>query len=568
MSVPVGRPWLALYDAHVPYELDPPCADGVALFERGVRERPEEPAILYFDTPISYGEAGALAHALAAALRDHLGLRVGERVALMLQNVPQAVIAFHAVWLAGGVVTPVNPMNKRRELLHQFGDGGVRIAVCLESLHDVVAEVRADTPLEHIVTVSELDLLETVPATLAGHRRRACPGAHRFMDLVGAHAGTRVEPHVPDPRDPALLTYTSGTTGLPKGAINTHASIVHNAEVMSRWYDLGPGDVTVAMAPLFHITGIVCHLATARMSATPLLLLYRFEAGEILRLIERWRGTFIIGPLTAFIAMLEHPSLPDRDLSSLTKVASGGAPVYPSVVERWERATGVYLHNTYGMTETSAPTHLVPSGARSPVDPESGALSVGVPVPGTRSRIVSLDDGRDAPPGVAGEILTKGPAVTPGYWNRPEDTARAVVDGWLHTGDVGKRDKDGWFFLIDRIKDMINVSGYKVWPRDVEDVLYQHPAVLEASVVGVPDGYRGERVRAYVALKGGAQATPEELIAHCRELLAVYKSPREVVLVDEIPKTLTGKALRRELRERARVEVNNEAGGKGRVPRS
>jgi long-chain acyl-CoA synthetase len=253
--------------------------------------------------------------------------------------------------------------------------------------------------------------------------------------------------------------------------------------------------------------------------------------------------------------MLDHPDFAARDLSSLTKVASGGAPVYPAVVERWESATGVYMHNTYGLTETAAPSHLVPAGARSPVDAESGALSVGVPVPGTLSKIVSVDGGGDAAPGETGEIWTKGPAVTPGYWGRPEDSARAVSDGWLRTGDVGKQDAEGWFYLIDRIKDMINVSGYKVWPREVEDALYRHPAVQEASVVGVPDDYRGETVRAYVALKPGAHATPEELIVHCRANLAVYKAPRQVVFVEEIPKTLTGKALRRELRERAREEA-------------
>jgi long-chain acyl-CoA synthetase len=299
---------------------------------------------------------------------------------------------------------------------------------------------------------------------------------------------------------------------------------------------------------------LICHLATAQASGTPLLLLHRFDAGEILRLIERWRGSWIIGPLTAFIAMLQHPDFSARDLSSLTKVASGGAAVYPAVVERWERATGVYLHNAYGLTETTAPSHLVPSGARAPIDPESGALSIGVPTPGTLSKVVSVDDGRELPPGQVGEILTKGPSVTTGYWQRPADTAEALDDGWLHTGDVGKRDEDGWFYLVDRIKDMINVSGYKVWPRDVEDVLYQHSAVLEACVVGVPDEYRGERVRAYVELKAGEEATPEELVAHCRRLLAVYKAPREVVVLDAIPKTPTGKALRRELRERARLE--------------
>jgi long-chain acyl-CoA synthetase len=550
------QPWLAQYNRDVPAAFDPRCRSGVELFERGAGARPDDPAILYFDTAISHREAAGTAHALAAALRAELGLRPGDRVALMLQNVPHLPIALHAVWLAGGVVTTVNPMSKARELRHQLSDAGVSILLCLESLFAGVQEVIGQTPLEHVVTVSELDFLESTPAALAGHERVECPGGLPFMELVASHARGQLQPVAPDPRDPALLTYTSGTTGSPKGAINTHRAVVHNAEVMMRWYRLGPGDVTVAMAPLFHITGLICHLATARMSATPLLLLYRFDAGEILRLIERWRGTFIIGPLTAFIAMLEHEQFGGRDLSSLTKVASGGAPVYPSVVERWERATGVYLHNTYGLTETTAPSVLVPLGVRSPVDPETGSLSVGVPVPNTLAKVVSVEDGRELPAGELGEILIKGPGVAAGYWRQPEESALAIEDGWLHTGDVGKRDDEGWLYLVDRIKDMINVSGYKVWPRDVEDVLYQHPAVMEASVVGVPDAYRGERVRAYVALKPGVMATPAELIAHCRALLAVYKAPREVVVVDEIPKTLTGKALRRELRDRARQSAS------------
>jgi len=540
----------SITDGAVPRGFEPALRNGVELFERGPRERPEEPAILYFESAISFREAGEMAHALAAALRQELGLEPGDRVALMLQNVPQMAIAVHAVWLAGGIVTTVNPMYRRRELEHQLNDAGVRIAFCLESLYDELAGVRGTTPLRHLVTVSELDHLDALPAALAGHQRRTCPGGVAMAGLLAAHAGERVAPADPAPGDPALLTYTSGTTGVSKGAVNSHRAVVHNAETMTRWYGLGPGDVTVAMAPLFHITGLIAHLATARFSLTPLLLCFRFEPGEFMRLVERWRGSYVIGPLTAFIAMLEHPDLPGRDLSSLTKVASGGAPVNPATVERWERATGAYIHNSYGLTESAAPSHLVPAGARAPVDPESGALSIGVPIPNTEAKILDIEDGTELAPGEIGEIVVRGPAVMSGYWGQPEETARALRDGWLHTGDVGRRDEDGWFYVVDRIKDMINVSGYKVWPRDVEDVLFAHPAVLEASVVGVPDPYRGETVRAYVALRGGAKASAEQLIAHCREALATYKAPREVVFVAEIPKTLTGKALRRELRER------------------
>jgi long-chain acyl-CoA synthetase len=524
---------------------------GDELFERAVRERPGDPAFLYFDTAIGVREAAEWAHALAAALRGELGLAPGDRVAVMLQNVPQLPIAIHAVWRCGAVVSTVNPMNKERELRHQLTDSGARLVVCLESLHPVVEAAREGTAVEHVVTVSELDMLDEAPAALAGHERFECPGAIPFARLLETPPGDAPAVEV-ELDSPALLTYTSGTTGVPKGAINTHRAVVHNAEAMTAWGGLGPGDVTVAMAPLFHITGLVCHVATARASMTPLLLLYRFEPGEILRLIERWRGSFVIGPLTAFVAMLDHPSFGERDLSSLTKVASGGAPVHAAVVERWERLTGAYMHNTYGLTETAAPSHMVPRGRRSPVDPESGALSIGLPIADTDSRVVRVEDGAEAEPGEQGEILTRGPGVSPGYWERPQESAEAIEDGWLHTGDVGKRDADGWFYLVDRIKDMINVSGYKVWPREVEDVLYQHPAVAEAAVVGAPDDYRGETTVAYVALRDGAEPSGEELIEHCRGLLAVYKAPRRVVFVEEIPKTLTGKALRRELRERER----------------
>jgi long-chain acyl-CoA synthetase len=521
--------------------------NGDELFERWAGA--EGPALLYFDTAIGAAEAAAHAHSLAAALRGELGLRPGDRVALMLQNVPQFPIAVHAVWRCGGVVTPVNPMNRERELRHQLLDSGARIVICLESLHPVVAAAREGTVVEHVITTSELELLDAVPEALAGHRSHECPGAIPLAGLTaGGGGGGAVEVGLDSP---ALITYTSGTTGVPKGAINTHRAVIHNGEAMTAWGSLGRGDVTVAMAPLFHITGLVCHLATARASRTPLLLLHRFDAGEILRLIERWRGGYSIGPLTAYIAMLDHPEIGERDLSSLTKVASGGAPVYASVVERWQRATGAYLHNTYGLTETAAPSHLVPYGSRAPLDPGTGALSIGRPIADTESRVV-LPSGEEAAPGEEGEILTRGPAVTPGYWQRPEETAAVLEDGWLRTGDVGKVDTAGWFYLVDRIKDMINVSGFKVWPREVEDTLFRHPALADAAVVGAPDAYRGEVPVAYVVRRAGARLDQDEVIAHCREQLAAYKSPRRVVFVAEIPKTLSGKALRRELRERER----------------
>jgi long-chain acyl-CoA synthetase len=569
-------------------------ANGNELFERGLARCPEEPGLLYFDTPMSFRDAAERAWALAASLRE-LGLRPGDRVALMLQSGPATVIAIHAAWHAGCVATAISPMSKPKEVRHQLADSGARVVICLESLHPVVAEAAfggaaaagsgrateegragAGPAVEQIITVSELAWLDSMPAALIGSRRRACPGALDLETLCAEPAEPRPAAVAID--SPALLAYTSGTTGTPKGAIVTHRAVIHNGEAMTAWGDLGRGDVTIAMAPLFHITGLICHLATARASCTPLLLMHRFEPGEFLRLVERWRGSYVIGPLTAFIALLEHPDFGARDISSLTKVASGGAPVYPAVVERWESLTGNYIHNTYGLTESAAPSHLVPRGERAPVDPESSALSIGKNIRDMRSKIVLVGDqdeaighggpagdgrraegaspgGNDAPapeveaaPGELGEIVTRGPAVTPGYWGQPEETAHAIRDGWLHTGDVGKRDADGWFYIVDRIKDMIVVSGYKVWPRDVEDALYTHPAVREAAVVGEPDDYRGETVAAHVVLRPGEDVSVDALIAHCRERLAVYKAPHVVHLVDQLPKTASGKILRRELR--------------------
>jgi long-chain acyl-CoA synthetase len=559
------------------------ASNGNDLFERGVAARPDDPGLLFFDTPISFRDAAERAWALAAALRE-LGLRPGDRLALMLQNDPATVVAIHAAWHIGAVATAINPMSKAGEVRHQLVDSGARLVICLETLHAVVAEAAAGTGIEAIITASELAWLESMPAALADSRRLTCPGAIDLEDLCAAPAEPRPAPVEPDA--PALLAYTSGTTGTPKGAIVTHRAVVHNGEAMRAWGDLGAGDVTVAMAPLFHITGLVCHLSASRASATPLLLMHRFEPGEFLRLVEHWRGTYVIGPLTAFIALLDHPDLERRDLSSLTKVGSGGAPVYPAIVERWERATGTYIHNTYGLTETAAPSHLVPRGERAPVDPESGALSIGRSIADTESRIVVIEEGgeeaagsddapggearvpeRDAAPGELGEIVTRGPAVTPGYWGRPDETAHALRDGWVHTGDVGRRDAEGWFFIVDRIKDMIVAGGFKVWPRDVEDALFTHPAVGEAAVVGAPDPYRGETVVAHVVLRPGATATTDELIAHCRERLAVYKAPHVVHLVDELPKTASGKVLRRELRAAAAPADGARPGGPAPTPR-
>jgi long-chain acyl-CoA synthetase len=351
------------------------------------------------------------------------------------------------------------------------------------------------------------------------------------------------------PDDIAFLTYTSGTTGPPKGAMTTHRNVVFNAQTYRDWIGLGADDVVLGIAPLFHITGLVGHIAISLLTGAPLVLMYRLDPAVTIETVQAEQATFTVGSITVFIALMNAPNADTDALASLTKIYSGGAPIPPSTVTAFQSAFGHYIHNIYGLTETTSPSHAVPLGATAPVDAASGALSVGVPIYNTVVRIVD-DTGKDLPPGEIGELVTAGPQVVAGYWNKPEESAKALPDGALHTGDVGYMDEQGWFYIVDRKKDQINAGGYKIWPREVEDVLYEHPSVREAAVVGVPDEYRGETVKAFVSLRPGKAATPEELIAFTKERMAAYKYPRQVEILDDIPKTATGKLLRRELRLR------------------
>jgi long-chain acyl-CoA synthetase len=545
------RPWRNLYAGSRPHEIELEHESILAAFGQTAASYPDKPAIVYFDTAISFRELDLLSDALAAGLAEH-GFEPGDRLGIYLQNVPQFVIAVLATWKAGGVMVSISPMLKHKELSAQLADSGASALVTFESLWDEVArDVVGDTDVRIAITTSELDFLDsTAPPLLASSRRNRDAETLDLVELIDAHRGAGKPLAVSlTPDDVAFLTYTSGTTGPSKGAMNSHGNVVFNSQTYRDWIGLTGDDVVFGTAPFFHITGLIGHLTVAMLVGMPLVMGYRFDPDVALELIERHGATFTVGAITAFIAMLNASTADERDLSKLTKIASGGAPIAPATVEAWEQKFGAYIHNIYGLTETTSPSHWVPFGTRAPVDPESGALSVGVPVFNTLVRVVD-DDGNDIAPGQIGEFVTSGPQVVSGYWNKPEETQHAIPGGELHTGDVGLMDEHGWFYLVDRKKDLINVSGYKVWPRDVEDALYGHSAVREVAVVGVPDDYRGETVKAFVSLKPGESATAAELIAYCRERMAAYKYPRQVEFVDELPKTASGKVLRRELRDR------------------
>ncbi|MFI8964223.1 class I adenylate-forming enzyme family protein [Streptomyces sp. NPDC053493] len=545
-----AKPWLGRLSEAQRAPVSPPPTV-LHAFRAAAARTPEHPALAYFDGRISYREADALSDSVAGHLAAR-GVGRGDRVALQLQNSPHFVLALLGAWKAGATVVPLNPMYKAGEVGHALRDSGATALICSDrAWAGYLRDTAAEAVVRIALTADERGLqTRDDPRVLGFEPVPAEPGDLADDLLAVARAGH------PAPAgrelttdDIALISYTSGTSGTPKGALNLHRGIVHNAERQRTGHPVPPGAVYFVLAPLFHITGLVCELAVCFANRGTLALAYRFEAGVVLDAFLEHRPAYTVGPSTAYMALAAHPAATPDHFSSFLVMSSGGAPVPPALVEKFRAGFGPYLRNGYGLTECTAPCASVPPQHEAPVDPVSGTLSVGVPGPDTVVRIVD-ENGADVPFGEQGEIAVRGPQVVPGYWRLPEATAAAFPDGELRTGDIGFMDEDGWLYVVDRKKDMINASGFKVWPREVEDVLYTHPAVREAAVVGVPDAYRGESVKAYVSLRPGATAEPAELSAYCEQRLAAYKYPREVEILPELPKTTSGKILRRDLRSR------------------
>ena len=544
------RPWLARYPAGTPADIEPEYATALDVFDAAL-EAGDEPFLHYFDTSLSFPDIDRAATALASKLLAE-GFSPGERLAIYVQNNPAFVIGLIAAWRAGGVAVAVNPMNKHRELTYLLKDSGATALLTLDDLYSDVAEqviASGETSVRTVITASPLDFQSrNDPRLFDGVTRLKSSGTFDLIEIIDHHYGSALPATTLSTDDTAVITYTSGTTGEPKGAMNTHGNLVFNAQTYRDWTGLKPGEGVLGIAPLFHITGLVGHVMLAMLARAPLTISHRFAPDVTLDAIREHRPVFTVAAITAFNALSTAPGATSDDFSSLRILYSGGAPIAPAMGDRLEKIFGAYIHNIYGLTETSSPSHGVPLGVRAPVDPTSGALSVGIPVFNTVVRVID-ENGDDVPVGEVGEFATSGPQVVKGYWNKPEKTAESLPGGELRTGDVGFMDADGWFYVVDRKKDMINASGYKVWPREVEDVLYTHPDIREAAVVGVPDEYRGETVKAYVSLIDGATVTVAELVEFCKENMAAYKYPRTVEIVGDLPKTVTGKILRRELRE-------------------
>ncbi|CAM5552467.1 hypothetical protein GCM10010343_69410 [Streptomyces avidinii] len=591
VSLYAAKPWLGRLTEVQRAPVDPPPTV-LHAFREAVARAPERTALAYFDGRIGYAEADALSDSVAGHLAER-GVRRGDRVAVMLQNTPHFVLAVLAAWKAGAVVVPLNPMYKSGEMGHILRDSGAAALVCEGRVWAAyVRETARDSAVRTVLTTSDLDFQTRndprlfgpaadraaaparpfvpaqadAPDAVAGREHPAGPDATADpaasadpaaaagldpADLLTVARGRRSAPDQPHltAADTALISYTSGTSGTPKGAMNPHGALTYNAVRQVTSHPLPEGATYFALAPLFHITGMVCELAACFANAGTLVLAHRFDAGAVLDAFLEHRPAYTVGPATAFMALAAHPGVTPDHFASFRVISSGGAPLPPALVERLRAAFGFYLRNGYGLTECTAPCASVPVHLEAPVDPVSGTLSVGLPGADTVVRILD-EHGAEVPFGETGEIAVRGPQVVPGYWGLPADTAKAFPEGELRTGDVGFMDPDGWLYVVDRKKDMINASGFKVWPREVEDVLYTHPAVREAAVVGVPDAYRGESVKAYVSLRPGTSVEPAELSAYCAERIAAYKYPRQVEILPVLPKTTSGKILRRELRDR------------------
>lgn len=549
-QTPPEMPWLAAYEPEVPHDFAPPDLTLHGLFENTAREYPGNTATIFFGARLTYAQLDDQANRFASALQS-LGVRQGDRVAIVLPNCPQFLIALFGALKVGAVAIPLNPAYVPRELAVQFTDAGVETVVTLNTNAARVQEAMSGTPVKRlIVTLMQNYLTPLMGLMLTVQERSSAnpplvqgDGVHTFADLIRNAAPEYDRPAVL-PDEPALLLYTGGTTGTPKGATLSHRNIVSNALQMYSWvWDTRPEkhDIYLGVIPFFHSYGMTVVMNMAIAAAASIVLVPRFTMKGVLRAIARFRPTVFPAVPTMYNAIARHPLAARFDLRSIRVCISGAAPLPPEVMQAFESVTGARLVEGYGLTEASPVTHC------NPIFGERRAGSIGLPLPGTNARIIHPDTGRPLPPGEVGELAVAGPQVMQGYWNRPDETEPILRGGWLITGDMARMDEQGYFYVVDRKKDLIIVGGLNVYPREVEEALYENERVEEVVVAGVPDRHLGEIVKAYVVLKPNAEATEGELRDFLAERLAPYKLPARITFRESLPKTTVGKYLRREL---------------------
>ncbi len=540
--------WLKHYDEDVPAEIDFPEINLYELLDNAARDFGKKTAIWFQKRKISYKEFKDMAERLATALVN-LGVKKGDTVAIMLPNFPQFLISFYGILKAGAIVTACSVLLTEPELAYQLNDSGAETVITWDRQLEKINNIKDRTRLRNIIITNVLDYVPNAP-----REPPEIAGTKQFVNLINKTKPDPPKVEIDPKKTIAALQYTGGTTGLPKGAMLTHYSLASNAIATYTWSasetERGK-DTGLTNLPLFHIYGmtvcmnsLICNASTIALNPDPR------DQKSLFEIIRETKPALFPGVPTMYMRLLERDDLEDyaKDLRSIKICNTGAAPMPPEVLKEFEKRTGGKIVEGYGLTEASPVTHS------NPVKGTRKIGSVGVPFPNTEVRIVDVDDPSHIMPiGDTGEIIIRGPQVMQGYWNKPEETAKQIIDGWLHTGDIGKMDEDGYFYIVDRKKDMVNVSGFKVYPREVEDVLFEHESIEKAAVIGIPDPKLpgSEKVKAYIVLKEGYKESEEllnELKEFCRQHLAPYKIPKSIEFRKELPETFVGKILRRDLK--------------------
>jgi len=519
---------------------------------------PDKRLLLYYDTPLTFRETRAQVDALAGFLQQRCGVTRAERVLLFMQNSPQFIIGYYAILRADAMVVPVNPMNLSEELRHYVTDSDAAVILTGQELYAQVAPLLGHAGLRHAVVAAYSDYatqptdVELPEAVRQQSQAIGDSGVTLWRDALGA--GLAPGPHLAGPDDLCVMPYTSGTTGKPKGCVHTHSTVMSTVVSGALWFGAGPDSTLLGTLPLFHVTGMQGSMNQPMFTGSTVVLMTRWDRNTAAKLIQRYRIDGWTNISTMAIDFLANPDLPKYDLSSLSRIGGGGAAMPEAVAQRLKDLTGLDYIEGYGLSETIAPTHINP-----PDRPKKQCL--GIPICDTDARVVNPDTLEELGPGAVGEIISSGPQIFRGYWKNPDATAACFVelDGkrFFRTGDLGRYDEDGYFFIVDRLKRMINASGYKVWPAEVEGMLYAHPDVQEACIIATYDPHRGETVKALIVIRADrrGKVSAEDIIGWCRDHMAAYKIPRVIEFADSLPKSATGKVQWRLLQERERQQA-------------
>ena len=552
--VKTKKPWHAHYPEEIPKSISYDEKPLHVYLQESVHRYEKMKALHFMGKEMTFSEVYTEAKKLANYMQS-LGLKKGDRVAIMLPNCPQSVISYYGALLAGAIVVQTNPLYTERELEYQLKDSGATFIVCLDILLPRVTNVRDQTDIEHTIVTGIKDYLPFPKNLIYPFIQKReynmvvkvdpSEDTHVWSQIIKLTSDNYTEVAVDPKKDLALLQYTGGTTGHPKGVMLTHHNLVANVQMCRHWlYKSEEGkEVVLGVLPFFHVYGMTTVMNMSIMMGSKMVLLPKFDAAEVLKTIHKQRPTLFPGAPTIYVGLLNHRDLKKYDLSSIEACISGSAPLPVEVQEQFERETGGRLVEGYGLTETSPVTHANFLWTKR----VNG--SIGVPWPDTDAKIVKIGTLEELEQGEVGEIAVKGPQVMSGYWNNEEETAEVLKEDWLLTGDLGYVDEDGYFYIVDRKSDMIIAGGYNIYPREIEEVLYEHEAIQEVTVAGVPDRYRGETVKAYVVLKDNYNVSDDDLNKYCRKHLAAFKVPRIYEFRDELPKTAVGKILRRKLVE-------------------